>query len=289
MQDPPPRRREQPPSTPPAPAGGAAPAPEPPGQPGASAPPARWGQPGYQGRPDANRQSRFAVAWILGILGGLGLVLAALVGVSILYWMGNREPAPVVGAPFPTSAPPTAPSTPGQDPTTSTGTGAEPPPSSGDGAVGRTSNAFYSIRIPDGFQDVTSGYLGQHPADRDTVQVLAGQPGSPAAPDSTIVISQLPSGADRGRSLDRLAADQVRGLQRQGATGAGAPRHSSLGPDPAVEVDLRLRSGAQPLTRTQVLCVHDGRVWEIAVTGPAGSRTLLAEAWTAVKTGWQWR
>jgi hypothetical protein len=228
------------------------------------------------------------VAWILGILGGLGLVVAALVGFAVLVAMGNREPAPVVGAPFPTSAPQPTPPPPAQDPTTSTTTGTEPPPSSsGGGLSGRTSNALYSIRIPDGFQDVTSGYLDQHPTEDDTVQALAGQPGSPATPDSTIVISQLPSGADRGRPLDRLAADRVLALERQGATVAGAPRHSSIGPDPAVEVDLTLRSGA--LARTQVLCVHDGRLWEIAVTGPAGSRSLLTQAWTAVKTGWQWR
>jgi hypothetical protein len=224
------------------------------------------------------------VAWILGILGGLGLVVAALVGFGVLLSMGNRQPAPVVQAPFPTSPPQPGPSAPGQDPTTSA---TEPPPTSAEGLSGRTSNPLYSIRIPDGFQDVTSAYLDEHPTEGDTVQALAGQPGSPATPDSTIVISQLASGADRGRSLDRLAADEVLALERQGATGAGAPRHSSIGPDPAVEVDLTMRSGR--LARTQVLCVHDGRVWEIAVTGPAGARSLMTQAWTAVKTGWQWR
>jgi len=87
--------------------------------------------------------------------------------------------------------------------------------------------------------------------------------------------------------LDQLAWDRVRALRREGATGASTPRHSSIGPDPAVEVDLTVRSGGQPLRRTQVLCVHDGRVWEIAVTSPAASRNLAA--WTTVKTGWQWQ
>src|SRR6266498_3841509 len=153
MQDPPrsPTPHEQPPPAPPVPPAGpsAPPAGPPPVGPSAVPRPgggARWGEPGYQAPPDPDRQSRLAVAWIVGILGALGLAVAALGGFAILYAMGQRPPAPVVGAPFPTSAPqPTAPpSTPGEDPTSTTsGAGAEPPPS-GDGPGSRVSNAFYS-------------------------------------------------------------------------------------------------------------------------------------------------
>lgn len=297
MQDPPrsPTPHEQPPPAPPVPPAGpsAPPAGPPPVGPSAVPRPgggARWGEPGYQAPPDPDRQSRLAVAWIVGILGALGLAVAALGGFAILYAMGQRQPAPVVGAPFPTSAPqPTAPpSTPGEDPTSTTsGAGAEPPPS-GDGPGSRVSNAFYSIRIPDGFEDVTDSYRTQHPAERSTVQALAGQAGSLVTPEASIVISRLPSGTDRGRSLDQLAADQVRALQHQGASGAGTLRHSTIGADPAVEVDLTIRSGGQPQRRTQVLCTHDGRLWQIAVTSPTGSQGLVTAAWTTVKIGWQW-
>jgi hypothetical protein len=226
------------------------------------------------------------VALIVGILGGLGLVVVALGGFAILYSMGQRQPAPVVGAPFPTEA--TPPPAPGQDPSSPT-TAPASPPSSGDGTPSRTSNAFYSIRVPDGFQDATDGYRAQHPAERNAVQALVGQPGSAAGTDASIVISRLPSGSGRGRSLDRLAADRVRALQRGGASGAGTPRQTSIGPDPAVEVDLTVRFGGRELHRTQVLCVHGGRVWEIAVTSPPGSRSDVTQAWTTVKTGWQWQ
>jgi hypothetical protein len=192
----------------------------------------------------------------------------------------------VTATPFPTTPPqPTlAPSLPGQGPaapTTSAG-------ATDDGAPARSSNGFYSIRIPDGFHDVTDDYRTEHPDEPDTVQALAGRPGSLVTPDASIVISRLPAGAARGRSLDRLAADRVRALQRGGGGDPAATRHSSIGPDPAVEVDLTLPSAGQTLDRTQVLCVHDGRVWEIAVTSRAGSRSLAAQAWTVVKTGWQW-
>ncbi len=296
MQDPPrpPTPHEQPPPAPPGPPAGppAPPTGPPPTGPSAAARPGGggpWGEPGYQAPPDPNRQSRLAVAWIVGILGALGLAVAALGGFAILYAMGQRQPAPVVGAPFPSSAPqPTAPpSTPGEDPTSTTsGAGAEPSPSGGAGS--RVSNAFYSIRIPDGFEDVTDSYRTQHPAERSTVQAFAGQTGSLVTPDASIVISRLPSGADRGRSLDQLAADQVRALQHEGASGAGTPRHSTIGADPAVEVDLSIRSGGQPQRRTQVLCIHDGRLWQIAVTSPTGSQSQVTAAWTTVKNGWQW-
>jgi hypothetical protein len=223
---------------------------------------------------------------IFGVLGALGLVVVAVAGFAILYSMGSRQPAPVTATPFPTTPPqPTlAPSLPGQGPaapTTSAG-------ATDDGAPARSSNGFYSIRIPDGFHDVTDDYRTEHPDEPDTVQALAGRPGSLVTPDASIVISRLPAGAARGRSLDRLAADRVRALQRGGGGDPAATRHSSIGPDPAVEVDLTLPSAGQTLDRTQVLCVHDGRVWEIAVTSRAGSRSLAAQAWTVVKTGWQW-
>src|SRR6266536_6384449 len=190
MHDPPrsPTPHEQPPPAPPVPP--AAPSAPPAGPPpvGPSAVPrpgggARWGEPGYQAPPDPDRQSRLAVAWIVGILGALGLAVAAVGGFAILYSTGQRQPAPVVGAPFPTAPRPTVPpAPPGQDPTSPT-TGANTgPPASGDGSPFRTSNAFYSIRIPDGFQDVTDSYRIQHPSERDTVQALAGRPGSPATP-----------------------------------------------------------------------------------------------------------
>src|SRR6266508_4046210 len=271
MQDPPrsPTPHEQPPPAPPVPPAGpsAPPAGPPPVGPSAVPRPgggARWGEPGYQAPPDPDRQSRLAVAWIVGILGALGLAVAALGGFAILYAMGQRPPAPVVGAPFPTSAPqPTAPpSTPGEDPTSTTSVA--------------------------GVEDVTDSYRTQHPAERSTVQALAGQAGSLVTPEASIVISRLPSGADRGRSLDQLAADQVRALQHQGASGAGTLRHSTIGADPAVEVDLTIRSGGQPQRRTQVLCTHDGRLWQIAVTSPTGSQGLVTAAWTTVKIGWQW-
>jgi hypothetical protein len=226
---------------------------------------------------------------IAGILGALTLAVAAVTGAAILFAAGQRQPASVAGAPFSTVAPqPTVPpSPPGQDPTSpATGAGLESP-APGDGVPSRSSNELYSIKIPEGFQDVTDTYRAQHPAERDTVQALAGPPGALSTPAPSIVISRLPAGAERGRSLDQLAADQVRALQGGGASGVGTPRHSSIGPDPAVEVDLTVQSGGQPLRRTQVLCVHGGRVWEIAVTGPAASGNLAA--WTTVKTGWQWR
>jgi hypothetical protein len=249
---------------------------------------ARWGEPGYQAPPDPDRQGRLAVAWIVGILGALGLAVAAVGGFGILVSLGQRQPAPVTGAPPLTLAPQSTVPSASQDPTAPT-TGAGSEPSSSGGVPSRSSNAFYSIRIPDGFQDVTDNYRSEHPAERNTVQVLAGQPGSLVTPDATIVIGRLPAGAGGRRSLDRLAADRLRELQLGGAGGASATRHSSIGPDPAVEVDLTVRSAGLELRRTQVLCVHAGRVWEIAVTSPAGSRSLAAAAWTTVKTGWQWR
>jgi len=239
--------------------------------------------------PDPDRQGRLAVAWIVGIFGVLAMAAIVIGGFAILFATGQRQSATVTGAPFPTTAPaPILPASPsGQDPASpTTGAGSEPP-ESGNGAPSRSTNEFYSIRIPEGFADVTDSYHSEHPTERDTVQALAAPPGSLSPSEPSIVISRLEAGSDRGRSLDQLASDRVRALRREGATGASTPRHSSIGPDPAVEVDLTVRSGGQPLRRTQVLCVHDGRVWEIAVTSPAASRNLAA--WTTVKTGWQWQ
>ena len=213
-------------------------------------------------------------------------------GFAILLATSHRQPAPVAGAPLPTLAPQPTTAPPlagGQDPAAPT-TGADSQAPPGDEPPSRSTNAYYSIKLPEGFQDVTDGYRGEHPAERNTVQALAGQPGSPATPDSSIVISRLPAGSGGGRSLDRLAADRVRALQRQGASDAGTARHSSIGPDPAVEVDMTVRSGGQPLRRTQVLCIHAGRIWEIAVSRPlGGAQSLAAQAWLTVKTGWQWQ
>src|SRR6266487_2267396 len=109
---------EPPPPTPPAPPRAEGPPPIPASRPGGGA---RWGEPGYVAGPDPDRRSRLAVAWIAGILGALGLVVAALGGFAVLYSTGQRQPAPVVGAPFPTAPQPTiAPSAPGQDPTAPT-------------------------------------------------------------------------------------------------------------------------------------------------------------------------
>src|SRR6266542_3647576 len=198
MQDPPrsPTPHEQPPSAPPAgpPPVGPSAVPRPGGG-------ARWGEPGYQAPPDPDRQSRLAVAWIVGILGALGLAVAALGGFAILYAMGQRPPAPVVGAPVPTS--------------TTSVAGAEPPPS-GDGPGSRVSNAFYSIRIPDGFEDVTDSYRTQHPAERSTVQALAGQAGSLVTPEASIVISRLPSGEHRCSAPTTAGCGRSRSPARPG-------------------------------------------------------------------------
>jgi hypothetical protein len=257
-----------------------------------SPPPAqpRWGEPGYQGPPDPNRQTRVAVAWIMGILGGLGLLVAALAGFAMVYAAGQRQTAPVGGGPLPApTTQPTVPPATGPDPGSATTAPGSQPPASGDAGPFRAGTAYYSIRVPDGFHDVTGAYHARHPAERDAVQALAGQPGSAATPDTSIVVRRLPAGAARGRSLDQLAADRVRALQRAGASRLGASRRSSIGADAAVEVDLAIGSGGRRLQRTQVLCVHGGRLWEVAVTSPPSSRSLAVAAWTTVKTGWQWK
>jgi hypothetical protein len=279
---------QEPPSQPPSP--DEQPRPAPPAPPAASVG-TRWGEPGYQGPPDPDRRSRLAVAWILGVVGVAGLVVVALAGFAILYAAGQRQPAPVAGAPSPTVAPQRTvpPSTPGPEPASPTTGASTEPPAPGGSAPFRASNAFYSIRVPDGFQDVTDTYRALHPSERDVVQALAGAPGASPATGSSIVISRLPSGSVRGRSLEQLAAARVRALRRGGASAAGSPRHSSIGPDPAVEVDLTMRSSGRPVYQTQVLCIHDGRLWEIAVAAPLASRSLVTQAWTTVKTGWQWR
>jgi len=143
--------------------------------------------------PDPDRQGRLAVAWIVGIFGVLAMAAIVIGGFAILFATGQRQSATVTGAPFPTTAPaPILPASPsGQDPASpTTGAGSEPP-ESGNGAPSRSTNEFYSIRIPEGFADVTDSYHSEHPTERDTVQALAAPPGSLSPSESSIVISRL--------------------------------------------------------------------------------------------------
>jgi hypothetical protein len=252
-------------------------------------PGARWGEPGYQSPPDPNRPTRVAAAWIIGVIGAVLLALIALGGLGvILLAAGQRQDNPAGQVPPPVgpaptqAAPATAPDP--NAPTTAPGSG---PPTSAGGS--RSRNADYSIRLPDGYQDVTDSWRTEHPAEHDAVQVLAGAPGSPATTRSTIVISRLPKGADRGRSLARLMADRLQALHRDGASNSGQPRNTSIGPDPAVEADLTQRTGGELMHRTEVLSIHGGRVWEVSITSPDGTETLAAQAWLTVRNGWQWQ
>jgi hypothetical protein len=254
----------------------------------AGRPAARWGEPGYRAPPDPNRPTRVAAAWIIG---GIGAVVLALVAVGVLgvtlLAVGQRQDnstgaVPGSVAPLPTEATPTT-ADPNAPPTTAPGT----PPTSAGGS--RFRNADYSIRVPDGYRDVTDSWRSEHPGDRNVVQVLAGAPGSPATTSSTIVIGQLPEGAAQGRSLNRLMADRLRTLRSEGARNSGQPRNTSIGPDPAVEADLTQRVAGELTHRTEVLAIHRGRVWEIAVTSPDGTQTLAAQAWLTVRNGWQWQ
>ncbi len=252
-----------------------------------SGPGPRWGEAGYRAPPDTNRSTRVAVAWILGGIGAVVVALFLVVGLAVILLAGGQHQetstgAAPGGAPFPTDAVPTT-ATP-NGPTTAPGSA--PPPSAGGS---RTRNADYSIRVPDGYQDVTESWRTEHPEDRNAVQVLAGAPGSPATTRSTIVISQLPNGADQGRPLNRLMTDRLRTLRGQGARSAGQPRNTSIGADPAVEADLTQGVSGELTHRTEVLAIHDGRVWEIAVTSPDGSQALAAQAWLTVRNGWQWQ
>src|SRR6266536_3099975 len=217
MHDPPrsPTPHEQPPPAPPVPP--AAPSAPPAGPPpvGPSAVPrpgggARWGEPGYQAPPDPDRQSRLAVAWIVGILGALGLAVAALGGFAILYAMGQRPPAPVVGAPLPTSAPqPTAPpSTPGEDPTSTTsGAGAEPPPS-GDGPGAGTPAPGSQWRWHAAAQHHRCRPRGRggpdHPVRRPA-----------AAANTGALHPRRPAVADRGHQPDRVARPRDGGVDHR--------------------------------------------------------------------------
>jgi hypothetical protein len=254
----------------------------------AGGPGARWGEPGYRPPPDANRPTRVAAAWIIGGIGAVLLALVAVVGLGvILLAAGQRHdnstgaaPAPV--APFSTQTSPTT-----ADPNAPTTAPGSAPPTSAGGS--RSRNTDYSIRLPDGYQDVTESWQSEHPADHNAVQVLAGAPGSPATTRSTIVISQLPRGAAQGGSVNRLMADRLRTLRSGGARGSGPPRNTSIGPDPAVEADLTQRVAGELTHRTEVLTIHRGRVWDIAITSPDGTETLAAQAWLTVKNGWQWQ
>ena len=251
-----------------------------------SGPGPRWGEAGYRAPPDANRSTRVAVAWIVGGIGAAVLVLFLVVGLAVILLAGGHDqessaPAPG-GAPFPTDAVPTTVS-----PSAATTAPGSAPPTSAGGS--RTRNEDYSIRVPDGYQDVTESWRSEHPGDRDAVQVLAGAPGSPATTRSTIVISRLPKGVDQSRSLNRLMTDRLRTLRDQGARPAGRPRNTSIGADPAVEADLTQRVSGELTYRTEALAIHGGRVWEIAVTSPDGSQELAAQAWLTIRNGWQWQ
>jgi hypothetical protein len=247
----------------------------------------QWGQPGYRPPPDASRPTRVAAAWVIGGIGAVVLALFLLGGLAVILLVGGQgQDSSTVGAPgaaplatdaVPTTLSPNAPTT----------APASAPPTSAGGS--RTRNAEYSIRVPDGYQDVTESWRTEHPADRNAIQVLAGAPGSPATTRSTIVISQLPKGAAQSRSLNRLMADQLRTLRSQGARATGQPRNTSLGADPAVEADLTQRVSGELTHRTEVLAVHAGRVWEIAVTSPDGIQALATQAWLTVRNGWQWQ
>jgi hypothetical protein len=220
-----------------------------------------------------------AVVGIVGIVGALGLLAAAVIGFAVLFAMGHRAPAPVSGAPLPTTVPGQAP---GQAPGSTASTG---PQTTVPGFSGRIDTAAYSIKLPDGFRDVTDAYRAEHPSERGVVQALAGA--DPAAqPPPQIVISQLPTGFGSGQSLERVAQSRA-GALVQTANGLGAPRHSTLGPDPSVEVGVPLQSGGQ---RTEVIAKHAGRIWEIAVIDSGKGEATAAQAWhQTVQPGWQWR
>jgi hypothetical protein len=275
----PPTDRPQPQASPspaagPAPQGGAQP---------------RWGEAGYQPRPDANRQSRLAAAWIFGIVGALGLVAAAVVGFAILFAAGHRSQTPVSDAPLPTlpgqGSGPAPGQVPGQGPGQGPGaTGGSGPQTSGPGVSGRVDTSDYSFKLPDGFQDVTAAYKTAHPAEGGVVQSLT-QANPATQPPPEIRISRLPRGFGSGQSLESIARTRA-GALVQTASGLGALRHSTLGPDPSVEVGLPLQSGGH---RTEVIVRHAGRVWEISVIDPGKGETKAQQAWEqTIKPGWQW-
>jgi len=245
----------------------------------------RWGEAGYQPPPDANRRSRLAAAWIFGIAGALGLVAAAVVGFAILFAAGHRSQTPVGGAPPPTlpgqGSGPAPGQAPGQGPGTTGGSG---PQTSGPDVSGRVGTAEYSFKLPDGFQDQTAAYKTAHPAEGDVVQSLV-QVNPATQPPPEIRISRLPRGFGSGQSLEKIAQTWA-GALVQTAGGLGALRHSTLGPDPSVEVGLPLQSGGH---RTEVIARHAGLVWEISLIDPGKGEARARQVWEqTIKPGWQW-
>jgi hypothetical protein len=248
--------------------------------------PPRWGESGYQPPPDSDQPSRMAVAWISGVTGALGLVAATVVGFAILFAVGHRAPAPVSGAPPPTLPGQAPGQTPDQAPGQgSGGTAGAGPETTLPGLSGRIDTAAYSIHLPDGFRDVTDAYHTEHPDEGGVVQALA-QVTPAVQPPPEIVISQLREGFGSGQSLTKIAQSRA-GALVQGANGPDAPRHSTLGPDPSVEIGVPLQSGGQ---RTEVIVKHSGRVWQISVIDPGKGETDARQAWRrTVQPGWQWR
>ncbi|HEX8860512.1 MAG TPA: hypothetical protein VGC06_15760 [Actinomycetes bacterium] len=245
----------------------------------------RWGEAGYQPPPAANRQSRLAATWIFGIVGALGLVAAAVVGFAILFAAGHRSQTPPSGAPLPTLPGQGSGTAPGQAPGQGPGaTGGSGPQTSGPGVSGRVDTTDYSFKLPDGFQDATAAYKTAHPAEGGVVQSLT-QADPAAQPPPEIRISRLPRGFGGGQSLEKIAQTRA-GALVQTADDLGALRHSTLGPDPSVEVGLPLQSGGH---RTEVIVRHAGRVWEISVIDPGKGETKAQQAWEqTIKPGWQW-
>jgi hypothetical protein len=254
--------------------------------PGAGGP--RWGEQGFQAPPDPGRQSRKAVAWIAGVVGVLGLIAVAVIGFSLLVATGDKqEQAGVGGTPLP--------SQPGQGDGQGSGQGSDQAPGQGPGAGGgspstapaqggRVTTPNYSIKLPDGFQDQTDAYRSQHPTEGGVVQSLT-QANAAVQPAPEVRISRLPKGFGSGQSLDSIARTRA-GALVQTPDGLSALQHSTLGPDPSVEVGLSLQSGGH---RLEVLVRHGGRVWEISVIDPGKGQTTAAQAWQqTIKPGWQW-
>ena len=223
-----------------------------------------------------------AFVWIAGVIGVLGLLVVAAIGLPLLFASGGRQaPAPVGGASLPTQ--------PGQGNGQGTGPGSGQGTGAGSqttapGQGGRVTTSDYSIKLPDGFQDATAAYRSQHPAEGGVVQSLT-QANATVQPAPEILISRLPKGFGSGQSLDEIARTRA-GALVQTPDGLGAMQHSTLGPDPSVEVGLTLQSGGH---RLEVLVRHGGRVWEISVIDPGKGQTTAAQAWQqTIKPGWQW-
>lgn len=234
----------------------------------------RWGERGFQAPPDPGQRSRKAFVWIAGVIGALGLLVVAAIVLPLLFASGGRQdPVPVGGASLTTQ--------PDQGNGQGTGAGSQTTaPLQG----GRVTTSDYSIKLPDGFEDATDAYRSQHPAEGGVVQSLT-LANAAVQPAPEILISRLPDGFGSGQSLDKIARARA-GALIQTPDGLGAVQHSTLGPDPSVEVGLSLQSGGH---RLEVLVRHGGRVWEISVIDPGKGQTTAAQAWQqTIKPGWQW-